>query len=73
MRVKCKTRTYVNGSTHDPGDEIEIADHLYSPEVHEKISGAPARSAGGSVPTADDWQKQTSAEDLRARAGKPRV
>jgi hypothetical protein len=69
MRVKCKQRTYVNGSTHSPGDEIDIPDHLYSPEVHDKLSGGPAygNPAGGPV----DWSKQTHADALRAKPANP--
>lgn len=37
LKVLVKVMTYVNGIVHKAGEEIVIADHLFSEEVHELI------------------------------------
>ena len=53
MRVLVKQRTFVNGSVQDPGAEIDIADHLYSPEVHDKIAAPTAELPDEDPPDGD--------------------
>lgn len=40
MRVRTKSATFVENRWYGPGEEIDIAEHHYSPEVHEDLTPA---------------------------------
>ena len=47
MRVIVKVRCHVNGATRDPGEVLDIEDHLYSESVYDKVTDpAPAEADG---------------------------
>lgn len=50
LRVLVKVVTFVNGAVHKAGDEITIAEHLFSEEVHTLLEDLGVETAPAPEP-----------------------
>ncbi len=44
MRVRARQATFVDNIWRGPGEEFDIAEHHFTPEVHEDLTPAPLAS-----------------------------